>query len=271
MRNQTFFFSTKFDFELIWFRPQIKTMFPEGFLKRMDNKFCISIILTNLVSEEQAQEVSDVSYMNCWNIAETFEEIVYLSYKYVRGELYASYTQNERISKSYKRACSDTLESLTKSGVYIIGGQEPNSTRRSYLDCVFLVHDTNVTAFEEFLQEVYNAGVNVAAMRCKGTEVLEKLVYAEEKDFTLFDEDYEDGNVTLPKGFKRMSVFDNTTPNSLFNWSIESTMPDRVMSDRITTHTRYHCEFWSPAFNDTKVEIIVTAMAKSDKISRNTL
>lgn len=241
---------------------QIKGMFPEGFIQRMDDKFCISIVFTNFKFDEQTQEVIDVSEVHGWNIAKTFEDIVYLAYRYVRGDLCASYTSNKPISKHYKRSCGHALQKLIRSGIYIIGGQEPNSTQRSYLDCVFLVHDTNVTAFEEFLQQVYNAGVNVATMRCKGTKVLQKIVYAEEKEFTLLDEDYQDGNVTLPNGFKRILVSDKTAPNSLFNWSIESTMPDRVMSDRITTHTRYHCEFWSPAFNDAKVEDILVRVKK---------
>lgn len=236
-------------------------MFPEGFIERMDDKFCICIIFTNLLFDEQTQEVVEV---HGWNIAETFEDIVYLAYRYVRGEMYASFISNKPICESYQRACGHTLERLIKSGIYIIGGQEPNSTQRSYLDCVFMVHDTNTTVFKEFLQDVYNAGVNVAAMRCKGTEVLEKIIYAEEKDFTLFDEDYEDGNITLPNGFKRMLLSDNTSPEFLFNWSIHLTMPSRVMLDKAATHSRYHCEFWSPAFDNRKVEDILVCVKKFD-------
>ena len=207
-----------------------------------------------------------------WSSAETFEEYLYLDYKFITGDLYATPRHGSPLLDDHKKDCGGHLAELVKYGMFTHHGQEPRistenmyyGSLRSFLDFVVLIHDDNIPDFISFLKELHAAGVNVGAQEAKGDTLIKEYVFATSEDgLTLMDEDFKvKNNPGVEKRWceKKFGTFNGR----IFDWGIDDAgFEEQVMNYKKDTHTRFHCEVWSRFFDGSKVEDTLMPMWKA--------
>jgi hypothetical protein len=225
----------------------------EDVIKTLDPVYADAIARTN--ASFDGEEVDEIYG---WDEAKTFKEFLYLDYKFVTGVLYGHYTHGGPLVTEHADSVGSDLEYLVRHGVYTYHGQEPVKARsRSLLDFVVIIRDDIVPEFTKVLKSLYESDVNVFAEASKSKETLYKVLYATENDFTVMTDNYIDGTISFPATFKSWhntvycSKIQRTKPNS---WEMTRRLTDAVLEDKKETHTRFHCEIWSPKFDGSKVE-----------------
>lgn len=221
-------------------------------IKTLDPVYADAIAQTNASFDGEA-----VDEVYGWDEATTFKEFLYLDYKFVTGVLYGHYTHGAPLVPEHAEAVGSELQYLVKHGVYTHNGQEPiEGDNRSNLDFVVMIRDDIVPEFMKVLKSLYKGDINVFAEVSKSKDILYKVLYATEKGFTVITDNYIDGTIIFPLGFKSWySRIYNTTPkNEVESWGITYTFPDAVLEDKKDTHTRFHCEIWNPNFDESTVE-----------------
>lgn len=231
-----------------------------------DNKFASLIKETNATfNEKNGEGLSD------WSSAETFEEYLYLDYKFVTGDLYSTPTHGAPLVDGHAEDCGGQLAELVKYGVFTHHGQEPDvDNLNSFLDFVVLIHDDNIPDFILFLKGLHAAGVNIGARAAKGDTLIKQYVFATSSDgLTLMDEDFEAEN--NPGVYKEWYASFICETADIFDWGIDDAgFNKHVMNYKKDTHTRFHCEVWSRFFDGSKVEDTLVPLWKefNDKFGK---
>ena len=231
-----------------------------------DKKFAEVIEKTNatLYVDEYGNYEADCSD---WSSAETFEEYLYLDYKFVTGDLYSTPNHGAPLVDEHAEDCGGQLAELVKYGVFTHHGQEPyidpynplirwhHGSHRSLLDFVVLIHDDNIPDFISFLKALHTAGVNVGAREAKGDTLIKEYVFATSEDgLILIDDDFKpENNPGVEKRWYEEKL--GTYNGRIFNWGIDNAgFNQHIMNYKKKTHTRFHCEVWSRFFDGSKVE-----------------
>lgn len=230
-------------------------------IAKLDPEYALDIQLTNETLDEETQEVDEVYG---WERAATFKEILYLDYKFVTGELYGAYFHGGPLVKAHGTYVADDLKYLVKHGIYTHNGQEPRASRtgRSYLDFVVMIHNDVVPHFITLLKQLYLNGVNVYANIGKGSESIQKILFAKEGNFTIITEDFHEYTIDFPVGFKASHEYPKYKPKKVEKWSFDYVMDPITLLDKKDTHSRFHCEIWRNVFDDKKVEDVLIPLWK---------
>lgn len=129
---------------------------------------------------------------------------------------------------------------------------------RNPLQCFIDENSDIVPEFTKVLKSLYYNEINVFVEASKSKESLYKVLYATENEFTVMTYDYIDSKLIFPAKFKswyntrvHCRKIQRTKPNS---WEMTRRLTDAVFEDKKETHTRFHCEIWSPTFDGSKVE-----------------
>lgn len=230
-------------------------------IAELDPNYALDIKLTNETLDVETQEVDEVYG---WDRATTFKEILYLDYKFVTGEMYGSFTHYGPLCSEHRDYVANDFEYLVKHGLYSHSGQEPLSgdTGRSYLDFVVMIHDSVVPDFIDVLKQLYQNGVNVYANIGKGTESIQKILFAKEGGFTAITEDFHENTIDFPVGFKSSHSRYQYKISQVESWSFDYVLNPIVLLDKKDTHSRFHCEIWRNVFDDKKVEDVLIPLWK---------
>lgn len=219
-------------------------------IAKFDKKFAGLINDTNATESDGEYDFSD------WSSAKTFEEYLYLDYKFVIGDLCATPTHGAPLVDGHAEDCGDQLAELVKYGVFTHHGQEPDVDNLiSLLDFVVLIHDDNIPAFILFLKGLHSAGVNIGAQAAKGDTLIKQYVFATSSEgLTLMDDDFKAEHNTQGVYKEWYANFACNSAN-IFDWGIDRAgLNEHVMNYKKDTHTRFHCEMWGRFFDGKKVE-----------------
>lgn len=230
-------------------------------ITKLDPIYALDIQLTNDTYDEETEEVGEVYG---WDTAPTFKDILYLDYKFVKGEMYGTYFHYGPLVDDHRDSVVKDFQYLVKHGVCTHNGQEPLSggTGRSYLDFIVMVRDDIVHEFISVLKQLYLNGVNVYANIGKETTSVQKILFAKEGSFTVLTENFQENTIKLPLGFKASHMYNKYKVDKVECWPFDYVLNPKALQDKKDTHSRFHCEIWRNVFDDKKVEDILIPLWK---------